>query len=60
MTLNIEELVQSLHLHFNKDMELSKNGFSLNHARILVGSGLETYEKGKTAATGAGGVGAGS
>lgn len=43
-----------------QDTELSKNGFSLNHARILVGSGLETYEKGKTAATGAGGVGAGS
>ncbi|KAE9466656.1 hypothetical protein RHSIM_Rhsim08G0078500 [Rhododendron simsii] len=32
-----------------QDTELSKNGFSLNHARILVGSGLETYEKGKTA-----------
>ncbi|CAL5371367.1 unnamed protein product [Camellia sinensis] len=32
-----------------EDRELSKNGFLINHARILVGSGLETYEKGKTA-----------
>ncbi|XP_057500852.1 UPF0548 protein At2g17695 isoform X2 [Actinidia eriantha] len=32
-----------------EDKELSKNGFLLNHARVLVGSGLETYEKGKTA-----------
>lgn len=29
--------------------ELSKDGFLINHARVLVGSGLETYEKGKTA-----------
>lgn len=32
-----------------EDRELSKDGFLLNHARVLVGSGLETYEKGKTA-----------
>ncbi|KAJ4714102.1 UPF0548 protein [Melia azedarach] len=32
-----------------EDRELSKDGFLLNHARFLVGSGLETYEKGKTA-----------
>ncbi|KAK1587693.1 hypothetical protein Q3G72_015930 [Acer saccharum] len=31
------------------DQELSKDGFALNHARFLVGSGLDTYEKGKTA-----------
>ncbi|XP_059642816.1 UPF0548 protein At2g17695 [Cornus florida] len=32
-----------------EDGELSKDGFLSNHARILVGSGLETYEKGKSA-----------
>lgn len=32
-----------------EDQGLSKDGFLLNHARVLVGSGLETYEKGKTA-----------
>ncbi|CAK9142798.1 unnamed protein product [Ilex paraguariensis] len=32
-----------------EDRELSKDGFSVNHARNLVGSGLETYEKGKIA-----------
>lgn len=32
-----------------EDRELSKDGFLINHARVLVGSGLETYEKGKTA-----------
>ncbi|GMY11141.1 UPF0548 protein At2g17695-like [Fagus crenata] len=32
-----------------EDKELSKDGFLLNHARVLVGSGLETYEKGKSA-----------
>lgn len=31
------------------DKELSDNGFLVNHARVLVGSGLETFEKGKTA-----------
>ncbi|XAR58030.1 hypothetical protein NMG60_11026367 [Bertholletia excelsa] len=30
-----------------EDEELSKNGFALNHTRVLVGSGLKTYEKGK-------------
>ncbi|RVX16649.1 UPF0548 protein [Vitis vinifera] len=29
--------------------ELSEAGFFINHARILVGSGLDTYEKGKVA-----------
>ncbi|KAL2938993.1 hypothetical protein RDABS01_022442 [Bienertia sinuspersici] len=32
-----------------KDKQLSEEGFSLNHARVLIGSGLETYEKGKDA-----------
>ncbi|KAK6118061.1 hypothetical protein DH2020_048193 [Rehmannia glutinosa] len=32
-----------------KDRELSDAGFLVNHARILVGSGLETFEKGKSA-----------
>ncbi|KAL6993382.1 hypothetical protein U1Q18_011499 [Sarracenia purpurea var. burkii] len=32
-----------------EDRELSKDGFLLNHTRVLVGSGLETFEKGKTA-----------
>jgi hypothetical protein len=32
-----------------EDKELSKDGFLLNHSRMLVGSGLETYEKGKSA-----------
>jgi hypothetical protein len=32
-----------------EDKELSKDGFLLNHVRVLVGSGLETYEKGKSA-----------
>ena len=32
-----------------EDKELSKDGFLLNHARVLVGSGLETFEKGKSA-----------
>ncbi|XP_010531012.1 PREDICTED: UPF0548 protein At2g17695 isoform X2 [Tarenaya hassleriana] len=31
------------------DQELDKDGFLINHARVLVGSGRETYEKGKTA-----------
>ena len=31
------------------DKELSKDGYLVNHARVLVGSGLETYEKGKAA-----------
>ncbi|WOH12367.1 hypothetical protein DCAR_0831870 [Daucus carota subsp. sativus] len=29
--------------------ELSKDGFFVNHAKVLLGSGPETYEKGKTA-----------
>ncbi|KAA8532040.1 hypothetical protein F0562_006818 [Nyssa sinensis] len=29
--------------------DLSKDGFLFNHAHVLVGSGLETYEKGKIA-----------
>ncbi|KAK6922538.1 protein of unknown function DUF1990 [Dillenia turbinata] len=32
-----------------QDTELSKDGFSINHTRILVGSGVETFEKGKLA-----------
>ncbi|KDP43718.1 hypothetical protein JCGZ_22345 [Jatropha curcas] len=32
-----------------EDHELSKDGFLLNHARVLVGSGLDTFEKGKLA-----------
>lgn len=31
------------------DQELDKDGFLINHARVLVGSGRETYEKGKKA-----------
>ncbi|XP_073156852.1 UPF0548 protein At2g17695 [Henckelia pumila] len=32
-----------------QDKELSESGFLVNHARVLVGSGLETFEKGKCA-----------
>ncbi|KAL3630087.1 hypothetical protein CASFOL_023071 [Castilleja foliolosa] len=32
-----------------QDEELSEAGFSVNHARTLVGSGLETFEKGRSA-----------
>ncbi|GKV44162.1 hypothetical protein SLEP1_g51370 [Rubroshorea leprosula] len=32
-----------------EDRELSNGGYHLNHARVLVGSGVETYEKGKAA-----------
>ncbi|XP_022741034.1 UPF0548 protein At2g17695 isoform X2 [Durio zibethinus] len=32
-----------------EDKELSKDGYFVNHARVLVGSGLDTYEKGKAA-----------
>ncbi|CAK7355614.1 unnamed protein product [Dovyalis caffra] len=32
-----------------EDNELSKDGFLINHARVLVGSGLGTYEKGRLA-----------
>ncbi|PPR89211.1 hypothetical protein GOBAR_AA31482 [Gossypium barbadense] len=32
-----------------EDKELSKDGYLINHARVLIGSGFETYEKGKTA-----------
>ncbi|KAM1048931.1 hypothetical protein ACFX2C_028090 [Malus domestica] len=32
-----------------EDQGLSKDGFLLNHSRNLVGSGLDAYEKGKTA-----------
>lgn len=32
-----------------QDRELSDSGFSVNHTRILVGSGCETFEKGKSA-----------
>ncbi|KAK3410541.1 UPF0548 protein At2g17695 [Eucalyptus grandis] len=32
-----------------EDCELHKDGFLLNHARVLVGSGRDTYEKGKNA-----------
>lgn len=32
-----------------EDKELSQDGYHLNHARVLVGSGLDTYEKGKAA-----------
>lgn len=32
-----------------EDKGISQEGFLLNHARILVGSGVETYEKGKKA-----------
>ncbi|KAK9691433.1 hypothetical protein RND81_09G196300 [Saponaria officinalis] len=30
-----------------KDKNLSEDGYLLNHARVLIGSGLGTYEKGK-------------
>lgn len=37
-------------MSFIKDnKELSKDGYLVNHSRVLVGSGLETYEKGKAA-----------
>ncbi|PIN07831.1 hypothetical protein CDL12_19600 [Handroanthus impetiginosus] len=36
-------------LALKQDRELSDTGFLVNHARILVGSGLETFEKGKSA-----------
>ncbi|CAN1757544.1 UPF0548 protein At2g17695 [Linum perenne] len=32
-----------------EDDDLVKDGFQLNHARVLVGSGAETYEKSKSA-----------
>ncbi|XP_065855106.1 UPF0548 protein At2g17695-like [Euphorbia lathyris] len=32
-----------------EDHQLAKDGFSLNHARVLVGSGLQAFEKGKSA-----------
>ncbi|KAG8660068.1 UPF0548 protein At2g17695 [Manihot esculenta] len=32
-----------------EDHQLSKDGFLSNHARVLVGSGLDTFEKGKSA-----------
>lgn len=32
-----------------EDRELAKDGFVLNHAKVLVGSGPDTYEKGKNA-----------
>ncbi|KAL5706345.1 hypothetical protein ACHQM5_024528 [Ranunculus cassubicifolius] len=32
-----------------KDQDLSKDGFFLNHMRILVGSGSDAYENGKSA-----------
>ncbi|KAI9077335.1 hypothetical protein K1719_040648 [Acacia pycnantha] len=32
-----------------EDEGFSKDGFFLNHARVLVGSGLDTFEKGKSA-----------
>ncbi|XP_042478012.1 UPF0548 protein At2g17695 [Macadamia integrifolia] len=32
-----------------QDGELAKDGFFVNHSRVLVGSGLPTYEKAKTA-----------
>lgn len=32
-----------------KDKELSDKGFLLNHARVQIGSGQDTYEKGKNA-----------
>ncbi|XP_054808488.1 UPF0548 protein At2g17695 [Prosopis cineraria] len=32
-----------------EDEGFSKDGFLLNHARVLVGSGLDTFEKGKSA-----------
>lgn len=32
-----------------EDEDLLKDGFLVNHARVLVGSGNETYEKGKSA-----------
>ncbi|CAF2088494.1 BnaA06g25670D [Brassica napus] len=32
-----------------EDSEVSKDGFLINHSRILVGSGKESYEKGKKA-----------
>uniref|UniRef100_A0A6N2LXQ7 DUF1990 domain-containing protein n=2 Tax=Salix viminalis TaxID=40686 RepID=A0A6N2LXQ7_SALVM len=35
--------------HVSSLNELSKDGFLINHARVLVGSGAETYEKGKLA-----------
>lgn len=36
-------------IQLKQDKELAKDGFSVNYARVLVGSGLETFEKGKTA-----------
>lgn len=32
-----------------EDRELAKDGYFLNHAKVLVGSGPDTYEKGKKA-----------
>ncbi|KAL2555925.1 disease resistance family protein/LRR family protein [Forsythia ovata] len=36
-------------LILQQDVELSDGGFSVNHTRVLVGLGPETYEKGKSA-----------
>ncbi|KAJ9540896.1 hypothetical protein OSB04_027402 [Centaurea solstitialis] len=32
-----------------EDKELSRDGFLINHSKVLVGSGSDVYEKGKTA-----------
>lgn len=32
-----------------EDNDLSKDGFFVNHARVLLGSGIDTYERGKSA-----------
>lgn len=31
------------------DKELSQDGFFVNHARVLIGSGVDSFEKGKNA-----------
>ncbi|KAH6807972.1 outer envelope protein [Perilla frutescens var. frutescens] len=36
-------------LTLKQDKELLDGGFMVNHAKVLVGSGLETFEKGKSA-----------
>ncbi|XP_077231521.1 outer envelope protein isoform X1 [Tasmannia lanceolata] len=42
-------LSSDLFSSIQQNQDLSKDGFFINHARILLGSGQNTYEKGKTA-----------
>ncbi|KAL8137995.1 hypothetical protein V2J09_003996 [Rumex salicifolius] len=47
--LNYKGATNKFQSAFHEDNQLAREGFLLNHSRVLLGSGSDTYEKGKSA-----------